>query len=268
MTHRVIPIRASSFGSLFACAHRWEAEHILQMRRPSSLRAHLGTSVHAGTAAFDQAVLDGSPISTIDAVDATMDTFLSPREETDLRDPGLPLKEAQRIAVVTTTKYCQKIAPTMEYVAVEMPLKPLDIATHGVVIRLTGSMDRARVSNTEYGRVIPDVKTGSRIISDGVVNIKGRAPQVGTYQLLYEHTTGEPTSGGQIIGLQTNAKCEVGVSKVFNTREILVGDGERPGLIDMAGAMLSTGSFPPNTSDPLCSERYCVRWHTCRFVEK
>lgn len=206
MSRRVIPIRASSFGGLFDCAHRWEAEHILKMHRPSSLRAHLGTSVHAGTAAYDQATIDGSPLSIADAVDATMDVFDKPREETDMRDDRLPVKEAARIAVQLTMKYCREIAPTMEYVAVEMPLDPLEIETHGVIIRLTGSMDRARVSQTEYGRVIPDVKTGARLISDGEVNIRGRAPQVGTYELLYTHTTCEPTAGGQIIALQTTSK--------------------------------------------------------------
>jgi hypothetical protein len=266
--NRVIPIRASSFGNLFSCAHRWEAEHILGMRRPSSLRAHLGTSIHAGTAAFDQATIDGSPLSVTDAVDATMEVFDKPRQETDMRDERLPVKEAARIAVQLTMKYCREIAPTMEYVAVEMALDPLEIETHGVVIRLTGNMDRARVSKTEYGHVIPDLKSGSRLIRDGQVIIHGRAPQVGTYELLYTHTTCEPTAGGQIIALQTTSKCETGVSKVFDAKSILVGDDENPGLIEVAGLMLSTGSFPPNTASPLCSERYCVRYKTCRFVER
>jgi hypothetical protein len=49
-------------------------------------------------------------------------------------------------------------------------------------------MDRARVARREDGIAIPDIKTGRAIIQNGEVNVKGKAAQLGTYQLLYEHT--------------------------------------------------------------------------------
>ena len=50
-------IRASSWPSLFDCAHRWYFQNIVGLRMPSSGNAALGTAIHAGTAAFD-----GSPV--------------------------------------------------------------------------------------------------------------------------------------------------------------------------------------------------------------
>ena len=86
MNKRVIPIRASSFGTFWDCAYRFEGEQLLKIHRPSSLRAWLGTSIHAGTAAFGQARLDGAPISTDEAAGVMLDTFLSPDADVDLRD--------------------------------------------------------------------------------------------------------------------------------------------------------------------------------------
>ena len=36
-----------------------------------------------------------------------------------------------------------------------------------MTVRLTGTMDRARVAETEGGIVVPDVKTGTRVLADG-----------------------------------------------------------------------------------------------------
>jgi hypothetical protein len=63
-------IRASSWPGLFDCAHRWYWQNIVGLRSPSSGKAWLGSSVHCGTAKFDQAVLQGAPVTVLDAVDA------------------------------------------------------------------------------------------------------------------------------------------------------------------------------------------------------
>lgn len=261
-------IRASSFGGFFDCGYRFEWEQLMKKQRVASLRAHLGTSIHAGTAAFDQAVLDGAPISALDAAAAMMDVFLSPREDVDLRDDKLSLKEAERIALTLLSKYCNQIAPTMNYESVEMPLNPMRIdCGGGTEILLTGTMDRSRVAIFDFGRIIPDVKSGQRLISEGVVSIKARKPQLGIYQLLYEHTTGLPTDGSQIIALQTSSKCEVGVSKVFDARSVVAGTEEDPGLIQMAATAFKAGVFLPNPSSQLCSDKYCGRWSSCKYHE-
>jgi hypothetical protein len=262
----IITIRASAFGSFFDCGARFEFEHLQGKSRPSSLRAHLGTSIHAGAAAFDQAVLDGAPISANDAAGAMMDVWYSPSGDVDLRDDKLSLKEAERIALTLLTKYCTQIAPTMQYEAVEMSLLPLEIdCDDGLIIKLTGTMDRARVVRGHDGHVINDVKTGSRIISDGAVNVRKHLPQLGTYEILYTHTTGQTTAGGQITGLQTTAKCETGISGVVDAKKLMLGDEESPGLIQMAATAMKSGLFMPNNQSALCSERYCARWGSCRY---
>jgi hypothetical protein len=261
-------IRASSFGGLFDCAYRFEGEQLMRMHRPTSLRAWLGTSIHASTAAFDQAQLAGAPISANDAADVFVQTLYEPGEDVDFKDPKLPLRDAERIGLTLHARYCAEIAPLMRFESVEMTLKPMEIdCGQGVTVRLTGTMDRARVARSSAGKVIADLKTGGRLISEGVVSTKGRAAQLGTYQLLSEHTDGQPTAGGQIMALQTTSTTQVGISQVFDAKRHLVGTPQHPGLIEMAAKMFKAGLFPPNPQSTLCSKRFCVRWDACPYHE-
>jgi hypothetical protein len=68
-----VTVRASSLAELFDCPARWEAKHLLRMRMPSSGAARLGTAIHAGTALFDQARLDGNPLTPSEAAGALID---------------------------------------------------------------------------------------------------------------------------------------------------------------------------------------------------
>lgn len=262
----VVTIRASSFAGLFDCAMRWEGEQILKLYRPSSLRAHLGTSIHASTAAFDQAKIDGEPMSAYDAADVFVDTLYNPGADVDYKDPKLSLKQAEVIGLTLHSRYCAEIAPTMVYESVERTLKPMKIdCGDGLIIQLTGQLDRSRTVRTQHGKVIGDVKTGGRLIMDGVVSIKGRRAQLGTYQILDEHTTGEEVGGAQIIALQTSTTTQVGVSKIFDARPTMLGNEQHKGYIEMAAIMLKSGSFPPNPASVLCDKKYCSRWGTCPF---
>lgn len=266
---QIFTARASSWGRLFDCAYAWEGEHMLGIRKPAGLRAHLGTSIHASTAAYDSSRLPGgSPISVDDAAGVLVDTLRMPDRDVDYDQDGLSVNDAETIGLRLTAAYCHEIAPRFTYVAVEAKLKPLDIdCGGGVLVRLTGSMDRARVAATPEGIVIPDVKTGTRVISERKVSIKGRAPQLGTYQLMYEQDTGQATSGSQILGLKTSTKPEWGVSPVFDAKRVMLGTDTAPGLIEIAGQMFRSGLFPPNPSSHLCSPKYCARWSTCHFHE-
>lgn len=269
MVGSIISVRASSFGRLFDCGYAFEGEQLLKIYRPGSLRAWMGTSIHASTAVFDQAALDGAPISANDAADVLINTLYNPTDNIDYKADKLTLREAEKIALTLHARYCAEIAPTMVYQSVEMPLAPLDIdCGDGLVIRLTGTMDRARVVKSAfYGKVISDVKTGGRLITDGVVKTKGRAAQLGTYQLLSEHTDGEETGGGQIIALQTSSTTQVGVSPVFDAKKMMLGTDTAPGLIEMAAKMFKIGLFPPNPASVLCEKKYCARWGTCPYHE-
>lgn len=268
MDKSIIPVRASSFGALFDCAYRFEGEQLMKLHRTTALRAWLGTSIHASTAAFDQAKLDGAPISANDAADVFVHTFYNPDEEVDYKDDKLKLRDAEKIGLTLHARYCAEIAPLMVYESVEMPLQPLDIdCGDNLIIRLTGTLDRARVVRVANGTVINDVKTGGRLITDGVVSIKARGPQLGTYQILKEHTDGSKTVGAQITALQTTATTQVGVSRVFDAKPLMLGNERHEGLISMAAKMFKAGTFPPNPSSVLCDKKYCARWSTCPFHE-
>ena len=265
---RVTTVRASSWGSLFSCAYRWEGEHILGIRKASGLRAQLGTAVHASTAAFDTGRIGGMELSVDEAADVFVQTLHNPDREVDFRADKLTLREAEIIGLNLHTMYCEMISPQFNFLSVEQTLEPLFIdCGGGEVVKLTGSMDRARVAETQDGVVIPDVKTGSRVISDGEAQTKGRSAQLGTYQLLYEHTTGIPTKGGQILALATSKRPEVAVSKVWDAKPVMLGTDKAAGLIEIAAAMFSSGLFPPNPQSPMCSDRYCARWATCHYRE-
>lgn len=268
-------IRASSWSTLFDCAHRWEAVHLLKMFKPSGLRAALGTAIHASTAAYDKARVQGvEDYTPMDAAEVFVDTLHHPKQDTVLVDPDLSVAQAEKIGLTLHARYCTTISPRFHYVAVEMETKPLVIdCGGGVQIQLTGTMDRARAIVDEYGARIADLKTGTRA-TENVPNTralrraktKGHAPQLGTYELLYEHTTGEAVTGpGEIIGLNTGPTPEVLVGEVLNAKEQLLGDERSPGLIQYAAAMFRTGLFPPNPQSVLCSEKYCPRWQSCKF---
>ena len=64
-----LTIRASSLADLSDCPARWYAKAIEGKRLPSGPGAVIGQAIHASTAVFDQAVLDGSPIHASDAAD-------------------------------------------------------------------------------------------------------------------------------------------------------------------------------------------------------
>jgi len=265
----VTTVRASSWGSLFDCAHRWEGEHLLGIRKPAGLRAQLGTAIHASTAIFDNGRLPGSSsVSADDAAGAFVDTLHHPEREVDYSKDALTLSDAEKIGLQLHTRYCLDLSPRFTFKSVEQTLTPLEIdCGGGQVVRLTGTMDRARVAATSAGIVIPDVKTGSRVIEHGVAKTKGRSAQIGTYQLMYEHTEDVVTVGGQVLALQTTSKPQVQASEVFDAKRVMVGTPDQPGLLEHAAAMFRTGLFPPNPQSMLCSEKYCARWDTCHFHE-
>ncbi len=268
MDKSVYAVRASSFGRLFDCGYAFEGEQILKLHRATGLRAWLGTSIHASTAAFDQAKLAGAPISANDAADVFMETFYDASEEVDYKDDNLSMRNAELIGLKLHARYCAEIAPAMQYESVEMPLVPLEIdCGDNLIIRLTGTMDRARVVKHALGKVIADVKTGARLISDHRVSVKARGAQLGTYQILSEHTDGEKTAGSQIIALQTTSAAPVGVSHVFDAKPLMLGDETNEGLLSMAAKIFKIGLFTPNPMSQLCDKRYCARWGTCKYHE-
>lgn len=265
----VTAVRASSWGSLFDCAHRWEGEHLLGMRKPAGLRAQLGTAIHASTAKFDSGRLPGgAALTALETAGEFVDTLHHPEREVDYTKDDLTVPEAEAIGLKLHTMYCLDLSPQFTFKSVEQKLNALDIdCGGGHVVRLTGTMDRARVAQADQGVVIPDVKTGSRVIAKGEAVIKGRSAQIGTYQLMYEATEGVQTAGGQVLALQTSGKPQAIASKVFDAKRVMLGTETSPGLIEFAADMFRSGLFPPNSQSILCSERYCARWDRCTFHE-
>ena len=262
-----LTVRASSWAGLFDCAYRWEGIHLLKLRNVVGLRAALGTAIHAGTAVFDQSRLDGAGLTADDAAGAMVDKLHDPENEFDAARDDLTMPEAERVGLALVSKYCTDVSPRYDFVAVEMETKPLDIdCGGGVVVRLTGTMDRARIRRHGDAVGIADLKSGSAAVQKGAAVTKGHGPQIGTYELLYEHTTGQPiTDDAEIIGLKTKGTPEIATGVIRNGKRVMVGTDEHPGLIEFAAEMFKTGRFYPNPKSLLCSDKYCPRHATCPF---
>ena len=263
-----ITIRASAWAGLFDCAYRFEGIHLLKMRNVVGLRAALGTAIHAGSATFDQSRLDGTGVTADDAAGVMVDKLRAPENEYDPARDDLTVAEAEKVGISLLTQYCLDVSPRYQFVAVEMETKPLDIdCGGGVVVRLTGTMDRARIRKAEHGVGIADLKSGGTAVQKGAANTKGHGPQIGTYELLYEHSTGEPiTDDAEIIGLKTSGKPEIATATIHNAKRVMVGTDEgQPGLIQFAAEMFRSGRFYPNPKSLLCCEKYCPRHATCPF---
>lgn len=260
-----VQIRASSLGELFDCPARWEAKHLRKMRLPTSAAAQLGTAVHAGTALFDQGVLDGSGLTPDDCAGAVVDAIYKP--ENDVAWDDMPQNEAEKIAVPLHKMYCEQIAPRQEYVAVEALANDLTLADIGIV--LTGTVDRVR--RTDDGLGIADLKTGKTAVSaDGTVKTQGHAAQVGVYEILAQAALGVPMEApAQIIGLQvakTDKGRRVGTGEISFAREVLLDGPEgEPGFLRMASRLVHSGDFYGNPRSPLCSEKFCPAYRICRW---
>lgn len=267
MSEASITIRASSWASLFDCAYRWEGIHMLKMRNIVGLRAALGTAIHAGSAVFDQARISGDTVTVDDVAGVLVNKLRDPKNEFDPAKDDLTIRDAEGIGISLLKNYCREVSPKYHFVAVEMETKPLDIdCGGGTVIRLTGTMDRARIKKSSNGIGIADLKSGSSAVQKGVAVTKGHAAQVGTYELLFEHTTGETiTSEAEIIGLNTKGKAVIATGTISNAKRVMTGDQDNPGLIEFAADMFRTGRFYPNPSSRLCNKRYCPRYKLCHF---
>lgn len=253
---------------MFDCPMRWEGVTLLGMSLPSSPAAHLGTSIHAGTAVFDQARLDGKPIRVTDALDVVVAALNNPEYPVDWSgEQYLTRKTAERIGINLYTRYCTEIAPSHEYTAVELTCEPMQIDVgDGVIIELTGTLDRIR-RYTDGSEGIGDLKSGGcRVNTEGEVSAKTDGPQLGQYELLAENTLGRRmTAPAEIVGLNTKGEARIGTAMLEGCREMLTGTPGKPGLLHFAAHMLKAGSFHPNPRSSLCSPRYCARWKTCRY---
>lgn len=257
----IVKVRASSLSELFDCPARWEAKHLLKMPRKTNVAAFLGTSVHAGTAKYDQSVIDGSKLTPQEAAGAIVDILQNPEEDIDWGD-DTP-KSLEKKAIPIHLRYCSNIAPKMNYVAVELTCEPLILTDLG--IELTGSTDRIyEDSNGNYG--IADIKTGKiAVSSSGVVSTSKHAAQIGVYELLAEHSIKKNIDApAQIIGLNTsNDKAAMG--KLEGARDLLLGDEYSQGLLERASGLIHSGNFYGNPSSMLCGEKYCPRYSVCKF---
>jgi hypothetical protein len=266
--HGMVKVRASALGTLFDCAARFEAMHLLGMRMASSAPATIGHAVHKGAAVFDQARLDGNPLRADEAAGAVVDVIRKPPEDVDWADDSP--SDAEKIALSLHAKYCERIAPHQKYIAVEVTCESLEIPELG--LELTGTADRIRqVPLLErVGHGVADLKTGrTAVVSNGTVETAEHKVQVGVYEILAERSLDIPIDApGQVIGMttaKTPAHQRVETGEVRGARDLLLGDDTTPGLLEMASRMIHGGILPGNPRSWLCGKRFCAIYDRCRY---
>lgn len=260
----MIAIRASSLSELFDCPARWEAKHILGKRLPASGATQLGTAIHAGAAAFDASRINDTGLTVDEAAAAVVDAIYKP--EFDVQWDEEKPAEAEKIGIALHQKYCTKISPSHEYVAVEIRCDSLEITDLGIT--LTGTIDRLRAVGDGYG--ITDIKSGKTAVSAaGIVNTASHGYQLGAYELMAECASGlRITEKAEIIGMQTGKTDKgqrIGTGEIAGAREMLLGDGETPGVLEMASKIIHSGTFYGNPRSMLCSEKFCPIFKQCKF---
>ena len=270
-----IRIRASSFGELFDCALRWKVKHLDGKRLPNSPRALLGTGVHAGTAVFDASRVDGGHAVSIDeavgvALDAIKERVLLEGVRWTIGEPSA--KEIDQLAIGVTSAYCEHVAPRYDFEAVELTTTPLELTHNGITIVLTGTLDRARIRAGGHG--ITDVKTGRAAVVKGQAATKKHRAQIGTYEVLYEHTTGnEITAPSEILAINTSGSFATAATDVVGAKRFVLGHAATNdkdafgGLIDEATKIFKTGDFRGNPDSTLCDPRYCPNYARCPWVQ-
>jgi hypothetical protein len=262
----IVTVRASALSDFFDCPARAEAKHLLGKRCPQSGNALLGKAIHKSTAVYDESRITGAGITVNEAAAAAVDAIQKPDEEVHLGDDESK-GDMENIAVALHTRYCDEIAPKQDYLAVEVRCDRLEITDIGLA--LTGTTDRIR--RTADGNGIADLKSGKTAVkADGTVETKGARYQIGVYELLAEKASGVSiTAPGQVIGLQV-AKTERGQrvatsAPINGARDVLIGDGDSPGILQMAARMIHAGAFPGNPRSMLCHEKYCPIHSTCKY---
>lgn len=274
--------------TLADCAARWHAQNVLGLTTPTGGAAHLGTSLHHATAAFDQARVEESPIGEDDAVDLFVDKIHKPTEEDGevVWGSDMPKKKAIDAGVLLMVDYCRNMSPRYTFDKVEVQCEPMTIRMENDVrITLTGTADRVRSqalsgtgdwwdeegAGTAFG--IIDVKSGKRVISsEGKIAVDKHVAQLGTYeliQLLAGNTLGYAmTLPAEIIALPTSGShTKVASESVEAPSRILLGetiDGKHQrGLLDVAAAYEKNDLWPGNVRSALCSQKFCPIWAKC-----
>jgi RecB family exonuclease len=265
--------RASSLADFADCPARWWAKNVDGYTLPSSPAAALGTAIHAGTAAFDAARVNGDAgISIDDAAGAVVDSIRQPNESVDwTSDPDLSPHDAERIGIALHTRYCSEIGTKRRYVHVEADLGklPIHVPESNVTVTLTGHTDRVR--RDADGRLgVSDLKSGGRIVgADGKVKVSAHGYQLATYQLLTEQNLGQKLDApAEIIGLNTGktpAAQRVASGLAEDVQIGLLGTEHEPGLIQAIAAIARTGVAFGNPRSMLCAERWCPIYDRCRF---
>jgi hypothetical protein len=246
----MIQIRASSISELLDCSRRWESKHVLRIQYPRSAAAHIGTSIHAGTAIYDASWQSEDAIEA--ANEAAIRELENPTEEVDWGD--MPDKERVQRVLTGMSAYIDNVK--REYTEIELALEPIMVDVAGTEIMLTGTTDRVRLSEGKIG--ITDIKTSARTQTGARA-----APQLGIYQFMTETYLGmEMDLPAEIIGINTS-KGTVTITEIPRAKEIVLGTPDQPGLLEGAASILRSGMFPPNPSSMMCSVKYCPIYATC-----
>jgi hypothetical protein len=266
----IVKIRASGLGEIFDCARRWKGRTIDGDKGQTHGRSHLGSSVHYGTAWYDnERTLDGGCPDTETAIDKFLEFF---RAEDHVMWSDIPKQKAEQIGIQLTSKYCLEISAQYEWIKVEATCEPIEITMpNGIIFELTGHVDRVYTRDGKYG--VADFKSGGRVIAaDGSLAVDKHGLQLACYELLEimaaEATGHKMELPALIVGFSTSGDLDILTEEVPNPRELLFGDGDYMGYLMGAAAIIEHQLYLGNTKSQLCGPRYCNSFDKCEYIKK
>lgn len=278
---RVIWLRASSLKELFDCSYRWEASNTNSgiPAIPTSIKGHTGTAVHKATEIYDKNYLGqyAPSIPNSELLSRAEATF-----KMAFDNPKFAIKEAtakeigdmRTIGLKLVRRYINEIAPTVSYSNIELKCKPMEIDVGGVILSLTGTIDRLYIPDTNpMSRGVLDLKTGVQAVNaQNEVEVVAHKAQLGMYEIMGEQSINKKSNivipvnaPAKIVGMQTNGKARVAVGETMSSRDILIGTEHETGILHNAGRILEHKMFFGNPSSMMCNPDYCRRYKTCRY---
>ncbi|MGP1715562.1 MAG: PD-(D/E)XK nuclease family protein [Methylophilus sp.] len=278
---RVIWLRASSLKELFDCPYRWEANNTNSgiPAIPTSIKGHTGTAVHKATEIYDKNYLGRYAPATPN--DELLQRALA-SFKVAFDNPKFAIKDAtakeigdmRNIGTKLVARYINEIAPTVSYSNIELKCKPMEIDVGGVILSLTGTIDRLYIPDANpMSRGVLDVKTGVQAVNaQNIVEVVAHKPQLGIYEIMGENTINKKgnivipvNAPARVVGMQTNGKARVAIGETMSSRDILIGTQHEAGMLQNAGRILEHKIFHGNPSSMMCNPDYCRRYKTCRY---
>jgi len=259
-------IHQSSLNMGLKCAESFRRRYLMGEIIPPGIALLRGTGTHkAAEINHQQKIETGQDLPLDDLKDAARDKYVKRAKESgvylikeDLSAKDRLLNDGLNDTVRCVETYHKDIAPTIQPIAVEEKIGPIDVGLELPVF--------LRIDYWEKDNLIRDLKTAAKKWTAGRINTE---IQPVLYSLGYLLEFNVNPRFRYDITIARRGKDGKPTSTGTDTQEMQATNQDYSALYEKMKAfikMLKLGNFPPcNSNNWWCSERYCGYWHTCAY---